>query len=117
MCYLLTLQFTVRPFGTIAVDVGLHREKLTLPAEINAFRTRRPSVAGAGKLAYDQDMVSVPATFAAKVVTVVAQAPEAIEVVPKVEVPCATSNTKELFEPGSLRVKVLAVAGFTGVML
>jgi hypothetical protein len=78
---------------------------------------RRPSVFGAGKLAYDQDMESVLDTFAAELVTVVAQSRAAMEVVPKVEVPSATSNTKELSEPGSLIASVLAVAGFTGVML
>jgi hypothetical protein len=95
----------------------LHREKLTVPAEVNAFKIRRPSVVGAGKLAYDQDMESVLDTFAAEVVTVVAHSPAAMETVPRIEVPSATSNTKELFEPGSLIVSVLEVAGFTGAML
>ena len=72
---------------------------------------------GAGKLAYDHFIESVPATFAADVVTVAAQDPDAIEPFAKVEVPLATNMTNELFDPGSDMVKVLAVAGFTGLML
>jgi hypothetical protein len=68
-------------------------------------------------LAYDHSIESVPATFAADVVTVLAQDPEAIELVPRVEVPLATNMTNELLAPGSMILKVLAVAGFTGVML
>jgi hypothetical protein len=115
--YLETRQSTVKPLGTIAPDVGLHNEKFTCPAEVNALRIRRPSVTGAGKLAYDHLIESVPATFAADAVTVVAQDPEAIDVFPRVEVPLATNMTNELFDPGSVILKVLAVAGFTGVML
>ena len=117
MVYLEIRQLTVKPLGTIPPDVGLHNEKFTCPAEVNALRIRRPSVTGAGKLAYDHLIESVPATFAAGVVTVVAQDPEAIDVFPRVEVPLATNMTNEPFDPGSMILKVLAVAGFNGVML
>ena len=72
---------------------------------------------GAGKLAYDHLIESVPATFVATVMTVAAHDPDAIELAARVEVPLATSMTNELFEPGSEMLNVLAVAGFTGLML